>query len=225
MRWDYSHVTCSPTRFRSGPPHIFGVTSAVKLLPSEPAGFSPPSHFTFTKKTALKGRCYYISKRWDYSHVTCSPARFRSGPPHIFGVTSAVKLLPSEPSGFSTPSHFTFTKKPPLKDGVFVNGERAGIRTQGHLIKSQVLYQLSYALMLLWNGSISNSHNVVKYFLLYSLFFYDDSKYNIKKRSCNEPFKDKNNTLFYCNLNKRAVKCPKAERSPTCGWKYLLSIN
>ena len=29
----------------------------------------------------------------------------------------------------------------------FLNGERAGIRTQGHLIKSQVLYQLSYALI------------------------------------------------------------------------------
>lgn len=41
---------------------------------------------------------------------------------------------------------FIYKKKPSTRDGFFVNGERAGIRTQGHLIKSQVLYQLSYAL-------------------------------------------------------------------------------
>ena len=38
-------------------------------------------------------------------------------------------------------------KKVLEKQGL-INGERGGIRTLGHLIKSQVLYQLSYALFL-----------------------------------------------------------------------------
>ena len=33
-----------------------------------------------------------------------------------------------------------------LENQGLINGERGGIRTLGHLIKSQVLYQLSYAL-------------------------------------------------------------------------------
>ena len=37
------------------------------------------------------------------------------------------------------------TKKPPKTDG-FLNGERGGTRTLGPLIKSQMLYRLSYAL-------------------------------------------------------------------------------
>ena len=41
-------------------------------------------------------------------------------------------------------------KKVLEKQGL-INGERGGIRTLGHLIKSQVLYQLSYALFL-WYG-------------------------------------------------------------------------
>lgn len=44
--------------------------------------------------------------------------------------------------------HNQLIKKSRPKGRLVQNGERAGIRTQGHLIKSQVLYQLSYALII-----------------------------------------------------------------------------
>ena len=49
-------------------------------------------------------------------------------------------------SGSHPLAHIT-QKITPHKVGYFLNGERAGIRTLGPLIKSQMLYQLSYTLI------------------------------------------------------------------------------
>ena len=43
------------------------------------------------------------------------------------------------------------------------NGERAGARTRDHLIKSQVLYQLSYALVKLsFNSNMENEREMTR---------------------------------------------------------------
>ena len=65
---------------------------------------------------------------------------------HKGGDTSVSPVPPRRPhfSWVQIQQSHAFIKKPPIKDGFFINGELDGIRTHDPLIKSQMLYRLSY---------------------------------------------------------------------------------